>query len=140
MKLTKKSEYACLALLELAKNYTKRIPIAEIAQKKDIPEKYLSSILLTLKRNGFLQSRRGPDGGYQLAKHPSKINIAEIVRLMDGPIAPVSAVSKHYPKSTPIEKSEKLTALFAEVRNMVAEKLENVTLQDLASKGTPKKN
>lgn len=134
MKLTTKSEYACLALLELAESYEGRLTIGEIANKRDIPKKYLESILLQLKRNGYLQSRRGPTGGYKLAKHPSEIDIAEIVRLMDGPIAPVSSVSEHYHNSSPIEASDRLTNLFSEIRNMVAQKLESVTLQDLKEK------
>ncbi len=58
---------------------------------------------------------------------------------MDGPIAPVSAVSKHYHKPSPIAKSDKLTELFTEIRNMVAQKLENVTLKDLVKSGEPQK-
>lgn len=132
MKLTTRSEYACLALLELTKTYGKGYSaIKTIAKKGGIPEKYLELILLTLKRSGYLLSKRGLKGGYKLAKNPSKINVAEIIRIMDGPIAPVKSVSKHFREPTPIEKSPRLTSLFSEIREMVACKLENTTLMDL---------
>ncbi|MFX1450892.1 MAG: RrF2 family transcriptional regulator [Promethearchaeota archaeon] len=132
MKLTVKSEYALLAILYLSKNYEKKIiKIEEIAKEENIPKKYLEQILLILKRSGYLSSKRGAEGGYKLVKSPKDITIAEIVRLMDGPIAPVDSVSKYYYTSTPIEKNEKLKNLFSEIRRLVAEKLENTSFYDL---------
>ena len=132
MKLTVKSEYALLALIYLSKTYEKRlVKIDEIAKTQKIPKRYLEQILLTLNRSGHLKSKRGSDGGYTLAKDPKDISIAEIVRLMDGPIAPVESVSKFYYASTPIEKNEKLKNLFSEIRNFVAKKLEDTSIFDI---------
>lgn len=134
MQLTTKSEYALLALLILAKTPQKRQTIKQIAQKKNLPQKYLETILLNLKRNGYVKSTRGRGGGYKLAKLPSEINVAEIVRIMDGPIAPVTSVSKRFHQSTPTEKSAGLSELLAEVREIVVEKMENTPLDKLAER------
>ena len=132
MRLTVKSEYALLAIIYLAENYEKRlVKIEEIARKQGIPKKYLEQILLNLKRAGYLNSKRGTEGGYKLAKSPNDIYVAEIVRLMDGPIAPVDSVSKYFYSSTPIEKNEKLKRLFSEIRKLVSEKLETISFYDL---------
>lgn len=140
MQLTTKSEYALLALLVLAKTPQKRQTIKKIAQKKDLPQKYLEAILSDLKRNGYVESTRGRGGGYKLAELPSEINVAEIVRIMDGPIAPVTSVSKRFHQSTPTEKSAGLTELFAEVRKIVVEKMENTTLDKLVEREEILKN
>jgi len=132
MKLSSKSEYACLALIELSENYNKGlIKIEDIAKRKQIPKKYLEQILLTLKRAGYLRSRRGAEGGYKLSKDPNKISVAEIVRLMDGALAPVESVSKYFYEHTPIEKSKKLIGLFKEIRDYIADKMEKTTFADL---------
>jgi len=133
MKLSTKSEYACLALIGLAEDHSKDrlCTIAEIAERKKIPKKYLEQILIILKRGGYVRSYKGAQGGYKLAKEPGKINVAEIIRLMDGALAPVESVSKYFYEKTPIEKSEKLIAVFKQIRDYVSNTLENVTFSDL---------
>ncbi len=140
MKLSAKSEYACLALIDLAENNGKLlVKIEEISQRKKIPQKFLEQILLILKRSGYLKSKRGSKGGYQLAKEPAKISLAEIVRLMDGALAPVESVSKYFYESTPIEQSKALLAVFKEVRDYIAEKMEKTTFADLVKNKTDEK-
>lgn len=132
MKLSSKSEYACLALLELSERYGEGfIRIQEIAKKYRIPQKYLENILLTLRKAGYIICRRGVGGGCQLARGPDRICVAEIVRLMDGAIAPVKSASKFFYKQTPIEKSPAMLALMKEVRDMIAEKMEKTTFGSL---------
>ncbi|HOO73527.1 MAG TPA: Rrf2 family transcriptional regulator [Spirochaetota bacterium] len=132
MKLSLKSEYACLALIDLAE-HTKQeiIKIEEIARRKGIPKKFLEQILLSLKNAGFVKSRRGPDGGYQLARPADKIFLAEIIRLMDGPLAPVESVSVYFYDNSPIEQSPALIAVFKDIRDYIAEKLEHTSFADL---------
>ena len=140
MKLSTRSEYACLALIDLAEHYQQGlIKIRDICQRKDIPQKYLEQILLILKRSGFLRSKRGVDGGYRLAMPPGKITIAQIIRLMDGPIAPVDSVSRYFFDHRPIEKSKELQKLFKEIRDTVAHKLEKTTFADLCNIKSPLK-
>lgn len=132
MKLSRKSEYAILALLELAKiDEKKLIKTADISRKKNIPQKYLEQILIILKRTGYVKSTRGSTGGFSLSKKPSEINLAEIIRLIDGPIAPVNSVSIHFYEETPIEQNKKALALFRQIRDYVSEKLENTSLANL---------
>jgi Rrf2 family cysteine metabolism transcriptional repressor len=132
MKLSIRNQYACLAMIELAENYGKGyIRIRDIAGHKRIPPKFLEKILMTLKVGGYLISRRGNNGGYILARPPEKISLAEIVRLIDGPLAPVPSASKHFYQPAPVEENEKLTALFKEIRYYIAEKMENTSFADL---------
>lgn len=133
MRLSMKSEYAFLALIHLANRYSEGtlVRVEEIAESGDIPQKFLEQILLMLKRHGFLKSRRGIGGGYSLARPPDKIPLADVIRLMDGPIAPVNSVSEFYYEHTPIEKAPKLKALMRELRDYLSERLEKATIADL---------
>jgi len=131
MRLSRKSEYACLAMIDLAEHYKAGlVTIVDLARRKAVPKKYLEQILLILKRAGYVRSTRGPGGGYQLAKPPRRISMAEIVRLMDGPLAPVDSVSKYYYEHTPLEASKKLIAVFKDIRDYAAKKLEHTYLSD----------
>lgn len=131
MKLSKKSEYACLAIVELGIDPGKKLTINEIACSRKIPKKYLEQILLHLKSAGYVKSVKGPSGGYMLAKPANQITVAEILRLIDGPLAPVSSVSTFFYDHTPIEQSEKMVLLFKDIRDYVADKLEHTTFADL---------
>jgi Rrf2 family protein len=134
VRLSTRSEYACLAMIALAQGYRAGglRTAAEIATTKSIPRKYLEQILLALKRGGYVRSQKGAGGGYRLAKSPERISVAEIVRLMDGPLAPVESVSRYFYEHTPIEKSRKLLAVFRRIRDYVADTLEQVTFAELA--------
>lgn len=87
-----------------------------------------------LKTSGYLRSKRGAEGGYKLAKPPDKISVAEIVRLMDGALAPVESVSKYFYEPTPISKNRQLIAVFRDIRDYVSNKLEKTTFADLIRK------
>jgi len=133
VKLSNKSQYACLALIKLSREYEGESlsTISEIAESQDIPKKYLEQILLTLKRGGYVTSYKGASGGYKCRKDPSEISVAEIIRLFDGPLAPVESVSEHFFEHTPLEKSENLLDVFREIREYAARKLENTHFSDL---------
>ncbi len=132
MRLSAKSEYACLALIELSRNYgAGRVKISEIASRNEMPKKYLEQILIALRHGGYVRSRLGPEGGYELAKKPDEITLAEIIRLMDGALAPVHSVSKYFYEKTPIERAPKLLNVLAEIREQISEKLEHTTFADL---------
>lgn len=137
MKLTNKSEYALLALVALARNYSKGLMSGEdISQTQGIPKRFLQQILFSLKQGGFIRTVKGKDGGYQLARAPQEISVAEIVRFFEGPLAPTTSVSRNYYQPSPIEHEQGLVKLFAEIRNRVADLLEDTTLyQVMKSKG-----
>ena len=132
MKLSTKSEYACLALIDLAKNYEKGYTkIAEITEVRNIPRKYLEQIMLILKGSGYVQSRMGQEGGYKLGKAPEKICLADVIRLLDGALAPVLAVSEYFYEPSAVEQSAELMEVFSDIRNYIAHRMENTTLRDL---------
>ena len=132
MKLSLKSEYACLALIDLAEHCGGGVrTTAEIATAQQIPKKFLEQILLALKYGGYLHSRKGKGGGYWLVKDPKKISVAEIIRLMDGSLAPITSVSKLFFQPSPILKHKPLLRVFQDIRDYTANKLEKTTFGDL---------
>src|SRR5688572_782052 len=113
MKLTTRSEYGLLALIYLARHQDQGfISIETIANAQSIPPKFLEQLMLALKRAHFLRSAKGQKGGYQLAKKPNQISLAEVIRLFDGALAPTESVSENFYESTPIEKEKRLSKVF----------------------------
>jgi Rrf2 family protein len=95
--LSQKTRYALRALLHLAEAEAGRsVQAQEIASDQRVPRKYLELILLDLKRAGFVTSRRGPGGGYVLARHPREISFADVIRVTDGAIALVPCASEKF--------------------------------------------
>ena len=133
MKLTSRSEYALLALVYLARHQSEGyVSVETIALAQEIPAKFLEQILLALKRAKYLRSSKGQHGGYHLAKPANKITLAEVIRLFDGALAPTQSVSKNFYQATPIQKEAKMIALFSDIRDYVAQKLEETTVADVA--------
>lgn len=132
MKLTSKSEYALLAMVYLARQpHDVYIRVETIAAHQGIPPKFLEQILLVLKRGHFVNSLKGHNGGYRLAMQPEAITLAEVIRLLDGALAPTESVSLHFYRSTPIEKELALVQVFAQVRDCMLKILEHTTLADV---------
>ncbi len=135
MRLSTKGEYASRAMLELSVRYAEgALHIRDISAAQGIPERFLEQILLQLKRAGYLRSRKGPKGGYFLAKPPSRISVAEVIRVMDGPLAPIDCVSVTAHDPCPREPYCGLKGLWKEVRDAVAEILERTTFEDMAER------
>ena len=132
MKLTSRSEYALLALMYLARRSKNGfVSVENIATDRGIPYRFLEQIFLILKRGRYVKSIKGKHGGYRLAKDPDKITLAEVIRLLDGALAPTESVSRYFYEPTPIEKEKALLSLFREIRDFVSDKLENTTLADV---------
>lgn len=133
--LSKKAQYAFQALMYLAQKQTEGpVLIAEISKKKKIPLKFLENILLEMKREGILESKKGKGGGYFMAKEPDKIYLADILRFIDGPIALLPCVSLHfYEKCRNCdEKNCGLNRIMSEVRDANLSILEKKTVADIA--------
>jgi Rrf2 family protein len=135
MRLSTKGEYASRAMLELAiREKEGPLRIKLISEAQDIPERFLEQILLLLKRAGYLRSRKGPRGGYVLAKPPDKISVAEVIRVMDGPLAPIDCVSVTAHEACPMEGTCGLRWLWKDVRDAIAGILEMTTFADLVDR------
>lgn len=132
MKLTTKSEYSILAMVYLARQPKEKfVKVDEIVEACEIPKKYLELLLMSLRQNQLIRTRRGNQGGYQLARAPKEITLASIIRLMDGALAPTESVSKYFYSDTPIQKETKFIEVLQDIRDYIAGKLEQLTLKDL---------
>ena len=140
--LTKKTKYALKALVYLAKQKSDTpVLIADLAKEEKMPIKFLERILLDLKMRGILQSRKGKGGGYLLGRRPEFITLGEVIRLMDGPLAPVPCVSHMaYMKCTECsdEKTCCIRSVMKDVRDAMADILDRTTLRDLIVKKSRK--
>ncbi|HAR36627.1 MAG TPA: transcriptional regulator [Acidobacteria bacterium] len=135
MRLSTRGEYASRAMLELAARYGQGpVPIRIISLAQAIPQPFLEQILLLLKRAGYVKSKKGPAGGYYLSRPPATINVAEVIRVMDGPLAPINCVSVMEHEPCPLEERCGLKWLWKEVRDMVAAHLEKTTFEDVLNR------
>jgi Rrf2 family protein len=92
--ISQKAKYAIKAVVALARTDAEQRAISEIAEQENIPKKFLEQILLDLKHHGIVTSRRGKAGGYALLKKPDDITLGEILRIVDGPVAPLPCLSR----------------------------------------------
>lgn len=131
MRMTAASEYGCLAMLAIGQRAPAFCKTHEIVERFGIPSAFLHQILRKLLSSGFVVSRRGAEGGFRLGKEPAEIRIADVVRAMDGALAPTRSVSPNFYQPSPVEASPAFTQLFREVRDAIATILENTTLEDI---------
>ncbi len=133
--LSKKTKYALHALTYLGKQESKTpILISEIAEKTHVPKKFLESILLDLKKAGYLTSKMGKGGGYYLLKAPELVPLAEIIRIFNGPIALLPCVSLNYYEACDECRDEVkcgLNRIMVEVRDETLKILANKSLKDI---------
>lgn len=136
--ISKKTKYGLKALIHLAQKYDQGpILIADLAHDERIPKKFLENILLLLKNNGILQSRKGKGGGYYLGRHPSKITFGQAIRVMEGPLAPVPCVSETaYAKCSECENEQTcgIRLVMKDVREAIAGILDGTSLADALEK------
>lgn len=139
MKFSKKSEYGLRALLELTRAYgSTTLQRHDIAVRQHIPIEFLEQILLALKRAGLLSSKRGAKGGYSLIKPPKEISLGHVIRILDGPLAPIGCVSKTaYQKCSDCPYAKRphcpVQQVMGSVRDAIADILDNYTLADFAA-------
>ena len=135
MRISRRGLYALKALVHLAEEEGRGlVKIHEIADAEDLPEKFLEGILVTLKNGRVVSSQRGRDGGYRLRRPASEILLGEVVRMMDGPLAPFGDAAELTERIRTEPRHPGLFDLFLEVRNAAAAILDHTTLADLAAK------
>ncbi len=136
--ITNKTKYALKALCELAQAPTgSPLQLAEIAERNTIPKKFLEVILGELRHHGLLRSRKGPGGGYLLAKPPEQITLADVLRITDGPMAPVPCLSRTgYERCAECadEVSCSVRLAFKDAYGSYVDALERTTLADILAR------
>ncbi|MHC4944197.1 MAG: RrF2 family transcriptional regulator [Planctomycetota bacterium] len=133
MKISSKGDYALRTILTLALKVDENRPVRlpEIAEQNSIPVKFLEQIMIQLKSAGLVTSRRGRHGGYLLARTPEKITLGEVIRLIDGAVAPVGCVSSSDYNACTLETQCVLKQVFDIVRTRIGEIIDNITFGDL---------
>jgi Rrf2 family protein len=135
--LTNKGKYGLKAMVHLAGLASgETAMVADIAAKNEIPKKFLDAILAELRNAGLVRSKKGRNGGYALSRLPASIMVGQIVRALDGPLAPIRCASTNYYEpclDCPSEKVCSVHLVMLEVRNAVADLLDNRTLEEMRS-------
>lgn len=133
--ISMRSKYAIKALMYMARVRDRgNFLISELAEAEGIPKKFLEAILLTLKSQGILSSRKGPGGGYRLARHPSEITLGSIIRAFEGDLSPVQCLSAnavgYCPECLDAETCS-IRLVMADVQQAVSSIIDTVTLSDM---------
>ncbi len=134
--LSMKAKYALKALIFMAQKEQTALPSKQIAEAENIPQKFLDNILQELRQNGVIESKRGIFGGYVLAKHPRDIFLGDVIRIIDGPLAPIRCASlTAYQKCDDCvdEAQCHLRRLMLDVRNAMSAILDGRCLEDLVA-------
>ncbi len=141
MMLSAKCKYGLKAMIYMARHASKGpVLIADIAEAESIPKKFLDVILLELKTQGMLSSKKGKGGGYQLARSANKISVADIVRALGGPLGPVPCVLDHHNgrcDDCRDERSCAIRSIMQEVHDATAAILENISVSDMSQRAQP---
>ncbi len=136
MNLSKRSEYGLRALLDLAcQPPDKPVPLRELAEANRLPVKFLEQIFVTLRNAGIVHSQTGPGGGYALGRQADDITLGEVIRALDGRLAPVGCLSQvdYEACSCPDEKKCLLRQAMAPVRQAIVDVVDRTTLADVTS-------
>ena len=135
--LSHKSKYALKAMTVLSQEYGKGpLLISDIAKREGIPRRFLEIILLELKMHGFLRSKKGKGGGYELSRPPAQISVGKVMRTLEGPLAPLPCVSKtayERCKECPDEATCAVRILMKQVRDATAAILDSTSFEDVVS-------
>jgi Rrf2 family protein len=132
MKVSKRGQYGMRALCHLAETFGQGVvQIREIARRESIPAKFLEGILLELKHAGIVRSRRGIDGGYELAREPKEVMLGQVMRVLDGPLAPLGSAAelKELMKTDPRQAG--FYSVLMDVRDAAATILDKTSLSDV---------
>lgn len=132
MQISQKGQYAVRAVYELAKRRGEgHASVQDIARTQAIPPKFLELILRELRQAGLVQSRRGKQGGYQLAADPRDLSVGRILALVEGPLGPVSCIAAGDKSQCPLHGGCAFLAMWERARSAVAGVLDSTTLHDL---------
>ena len=135
MKVSKRGQYGMRALCHLAETHGRGVvQIREIARHEAIPAKFLEGILLELKHAGIVRSRRGIDGGYELAREPKEIMLGQVMRVLDGPLAPLGSAAELTELMRSDPRQGGFYSVLMDVRNAAATILDKTSLADVVAR------
>ncbi len=130
MKLSRKSDYALRSLMTLVAHEGKGpISVREIAEKNDVPRRFLEQIMLDLKAKGWVQSLAGRDGGFVLGKRPEEITMGQVVRHFDGQLSPITCVSSTHYEPCSQESACRFRRVLLDIRNYTARRMDEADLR-----------
>jgi Rrf2 family protein len=138
MKLSRRSKYGLLALMDLAARKSQEpVRLKELADHNNIPVKFLEQIFLSLRNSGVVHSQIGAGGGYTLGRPAKYVMLGEVIRILDGTIAPVSCISKiaYEPCTCPDERACPVRATMNQVRDAIVGVIDNTSLADAVARG-----
>jgi Rrf2 family protein len=141
MSVSSKCYYALRAIYALSEHAgPEPLKIADIAERQQIPIRFLEVILTQLKGGGFVQSRRGADGGYRLSRAADQLTVGEVMRYIDGPIAPVDCVSQSRPKACEFPGGCQFYPFWSRVRQAISDVVDTTTFADLIKENKERAN
>ncbi len=134
MRLSTRGEYGVKAMIDLALHYGEGpIALKSVAERQLISEHYLEQLIASLRKAGLVTSVRGAQGGYELARPPGEITVGDVVRVLEGPIAPVECVDESLEGSNCIQSESCVTRIvWKRLRDSIAQVLDSTTLADLS--------
>lgn len=139
MKVSTKGRYGIRAMAELAVRFGEGpLPLKAIAERQEIPEAYLEQLMAVLRKEGLVKSMRGAQGGYILSRVPAEISVGDVMRALEGPIAPVECVSEDEPETCLKADTCMSRRIWLRMRDSLVAALDNLTLFDLINDAPPK--
>ena len=136
MWISRKTDYAARAMLALSISHGETMTADELAQRTDVPEAFLRQILVQMRDGGFIRSVRGPSGGYRLNHSPEEITLERIVRLFQGPLAPIPCATRSEPEPCSMAQGCAMQMVWADIREPTISILERMTFADLATRSS----
>ncbi|MDW7673150.1 MAG: Rrf2 family transcriptional regulator [Bacillota bacterium] len=141
MKLSTKGEYGVRAMFDIAMRHGEGpISLKSIAERQDISEHYLEQLIAGLRKAGLVRSIRGAQGGYILAREPDEIKVGDIIRVLEGPIAPVDCVCEEEPEKCNRAESCVTRGIWAKLRDSISNVLDSITLADMCQEAAELKH
>lgn len=132
MEVSQKTRYALRAMFELAKQYGQGpVRISDIAQRQAIPPRFLEGILNQLRQAGLLRSVRGARGGYELADDPGSVSVGDMIRVIEGPIAPTACVNDENPEDCPLFGDCVFLPMWKRAADALSKVYDGTTFEDL---------
>ncbi|OGV20752.1 MAG: hypothetical protein A2X47_11070 [Lentisphaerae bacterium GWF2_38_69] len=139
MKISYKCDYALKVILFMSERKNDFAHLEELSETQDIPRKFLELILLELKKGGFVESKKGPKGGYYLLKEPKDIKLGDVVRFIEGSVYPISCVDPTLPQSCKERRKCVFAPVWRKIGECINSIIDGINFQDLVIESARKR-